>query len=58
MDLRKSALYFIGILVLLNGMTDGSILHNTVNTLTPKDKAVFRSEISVSWASDLYICSR
>jgi hypothetical protein len=45
MDLRKSALYLPGILILLNGMTDGTILQNTVNTLTSEDKAVFRSEI-------------
>ncbi len=45
MNLRNSAFYFIAILVLLNGMTGGTVLHNTINTLTSADKAAFRSEI-------------
>ncbi len=43
MDLRKSALYFVAILVLLNGMTGGTVLDSTLSTLTSEDKAAFRS---------------
>ena len=45
MNLRKSALYFVAILVLLNGMTGGTVLDSTLSTLTSEDKAAFRSEI-------------
>ncbi len=49
MDLRKSALYFLGILVLLNSMTDGSTFITPSIPLPPKIRLFFVPKFTASW---------